>query len=247
MLCKGFSPYTMSSWIFTNIYFAYYWPNNFLKNFTGRVYTTRQSFKAESKLWLWQKLTNLNFLYQLWFAINLNWHPVLKILRSWHLRKEFFRGREVEMLSLNCLIKYEVQAKFVGFHSVFLKWLVQCPSKPGHQQVLLHRCVLNAQVPLLLLVYYSLDGVNNWSKIFFNFDVANLTEGPYFTKTIWKFKRKWVFFRFDATNTFNKFSMDSNPRTGTDVVSTIWKDTLNSSFLCWRMMYIILKTPRLFM
>ena len=47
----------------------------------------------------------------------------------------------------------------------------------------------------------SLDGSDNLGKIFFNFDVVSLIEGPYFLKTIWKLVQS---FRFDATNTFDK-------------------------------------------
>ena len=51
----------------------------------------------------------------------------------------------------------------------------------------------------------SSDGSDNWGKIFFNFDVVSVIEGRYFRKTIWKFRRKQVFFRFDATTKFDKF------------------------------------------
>ena len=51
----------------------------------------------------------------------------------------------------------------------------------------------------------SSDKSDNWGNIFFNFNVVSLIEGPYFPKTIWKFKQKRVFFRFDATDTFDKF------------------------------------------
>ena len=47
----------------------------------------------------------------------------------------------------------------------------------------------------------SSDGSDNLGKIFFNFDVVSLIEGPCFLKTIWKLVQS---FRFDATNTFDK-------------------------------------------
>ena len=80
----------------------------------------------------------------------------------------------------------------------------------------------------------SSDGSDNWGKIFFNFDVVSVIEGRYFRKTIRKFRRKQVFFRFDATTTLISFRFrhDSNPRMGIDFVSTTRTDTLNNLFLC---------------
>ena len=79
----------------------------------------------------------------------------------------------------------------------------------------------------------SSDGSDNRRKIFFNFDVVSLIEGPFSPK-----QSEYSDRSFDSTLqirlTSFGFSHNSNPRIGTDFVSTARKDTLNSSFLCSR-------------
>ena len=79
----------------------------------------------------------------------------------------------------------------------------------------------------------SSDGSDSRRKMFLNFDVVSLIEGPFTSKQSENSDRSFDLTLQIRLTSFG-FLHNFNPRISIDFVSTARKDTLNSSFLCSR-------------